>query len=388
MKVMAIGDIHAKAWPVFPTGQDGTNGYLKLVQLFFQDVVTQAKAQNFGKDDLIIFLGDVAEEPYKKGTISIDTQNILIEGFTFLSRNAPCPVIVIRGNHDSVTCATKQGNTTSSWLPALEPITGVDIVSAQPETFGRNGSVLCLPYGHPAQVEEWLQAEVRPHHTFIAGHFVPRGARVSETINYNDHDAVDISGCPCNFYVLGHAHVPQVMLGASVAHMVGTPLPYSWADKHVGQVHTFETQTTNIWKKTVSWFPQALSFVGPLTLEELRNTSSGLRAGSFARLLLNVNDKTSLQAARSEFPSLRISPVLDTTNQTRSQDPARLAALAQCLDISAPDVATGALKEYINHHKDTTAQGLDLKALLATGQRLVGVTAKAEEEKNDTVQAA
>lgn len=258
MKVLVIGDIHAYPWGVFPLTASGANQYLEQVKDLLQ-VQAPAIIRQQGIN-LVVLLGDLADEPYRRGKIGVNTQNILLSSLRRLRDDTHTRIAVIAGNHDCYS-------TEASWLPAL-----ADVI-----TFGAAGEPLLLPndyvggpplcfvpYAKPEVVNHWLS--LLPDDAVVFGHFAYQGASMGHGKVIGDEDAVPTDHLRrFRYSILGHIHMPA---DGDKHSYVGLPIPYSWASSKRGNLMVVDTMQKLILPERI---PMAYPmFFGPNTTSELK----------------------------------------------------------------------------------------------------------------------
>lgn len=231
MKVLVIGDLHAYPWGMFPLTAKGENQYLSQVQDLLQ-VQAPRIIRQYGID-LVILLGDLADEPYRRGKIGVSTQNALIESLRKLRDDTHTRIAVIAGNHDCYAAG-------SSWLPALSDVITFGAVG-EPLLLPNDvvgGPPLCfVPYANPNVVDQWLA--LLPDDAIVFGHFAYQGARMGWGKAIDDESAVPTTHLKrFRYSMLGHIH----MASDNPRHSyVGIPIPYSWSCQGQGQVVVLDT---------------------------------------------------------------------------------------------------------------------------------------------------
>ena len=374
MKILCIGDLHVKEWPVFPAGPGGLNGYLRLVETFLEKTIPAAvRKHKLGAQDAVVLLGDVADEPYKKGTIGVATlATLVITLETLATTTAPVRLHIIEGNHDQTTRHSAGGTEVVSWLDVL-PLQHLSVCKthngpARIDPEAGHPPVVLVPYAPPKVIEAWLADEKTiPPGSTILGHFVTRGTKMDNGRAYSTADAVDPKAlASAQRVVMGHAHTPQ-LLGSRQLRCVGVPLPYSWHTKHVGNMLLLDTGNgTAPPPKDILIDTLAPQFVGPWTWEHLQEEGAALRAGSFVRLLIGGSGGNTLQLAREAFPSLRIAPVLDAPSSMPDAQPLGLPTVSGAID-------EGTIRAYMAQHQAEISGTLDEDELRIMGRRLLGL---------------
>ena len=395
MKIATIGDLHAAEWKVWPVTKTGRNSYLAQIDSFIQATATWLQRTcQFGEDDYIILLGDLADAPYKTGAIGVDVLVTLTSALRQLAILTGSKVIVISGNHDAVAKVTSLGQKTVSWVDVVATIPNVEVVAAQP-MYNAAGNFTCLPYASPTRVERWLTSGLVPNEkTLVLGHFVPRGAKMDNGLPYADEFSVDITKCIARRFALGHAHTPHAVTTAQgqTVVMPGLPLPYSWTSSHHGAIDVYDNSNDQTWEPNAKLYSLSPTFAGPVTYAELQQLGGSLVNGSFVRLFVPPDNKGLLQTAKAAFPALRLFPVIEPPKVAPPEEKARLEVLTRCLGNTSPEAAAEVLTAYVDYQKDKSASDLKLDILLEVGKQLMGVAPPADlpvkEASNDTTKTA
>lgn len=286
MRVLAVGDLHAYPWGVFPLTPQGDNQYLAQVKDLIRVQLPRVIRQH--SVDLVVFLGDLADEPYRRGKIGVNTQNILIQGLRRLRDETHTRVAVIAGNHDCYS-------DTASWIPALADVISFG-AAGEPLMMANDivgGPSLCfVPYANPAVVNHWLS--LLPDGCLVFGHFAFQGASMAGKV-IEDEAAVPLDHLMrFRYAVLGHIHHRQDRTRHSY---VGLPIPYSWGNKQQGELLLIDTAADPLkFDRIPMHYPM---FAGPAYPGQL--ASSGglerLTEGSFVR----VYSKKSAMAAKEQL---------------------------------------------------------------------------------------
>lgn len=367
-RVIFVGDLHVKEWAVFPSDKFGVNGFLKIIGRCFDGVAALAKQEKFTEEDAIIFLGDLADEPYRKGVIGVPAMACVCRQLEALSQQTPAQLHVIAGNHDRVVRSASGGRTVEDWFAALPPCVKIASTGSVALPCAGGITLYLVSYASKDEIEKTLLN--LPRDSIVAGHFVTSGTTMDNGRPYSHDEAIDPAIAKrFKLIVCGHAHTPQVIqLDKTTVVMPGIPAPYSWAAKHSGKVVLLDTATL-VRTDVDLGLPM---FLGPVKLEQLREESSALQQGSFVRLLVGITDTQTLKLARAEFPTLRISPVIDTDALVYHAvtDCPRIEALATCTD--GANVVGSLVASYVDYQKDKSAQGLSIETLLEIGKGLLG----------------
>lgn len=363
-----IGDLHARPWPVFPTTPEGQNGYLARLEGFLgvalPEIINRRKQETGVELESVTFLGDIGDEPYLRGKVTIAAVQAVRAGLEKLRDKIPTDVDVylLAGNHDLLSVG-------GSWLEILSDL--VDVIE-RPEVIDTRGRPLALVPYLPSQTEMFQAVAAMPDDALLAGHFVYDGAR------YDNGEEWAAEACvpkdqASRFWlsVLGHAHVPRE---ADRIVYAGTPLPYSWAMKGVrGSIIEVIDDGTDAPKFGRLAVPGPV-FLGPVTPKELK-AEKAVPAGSFVRLLVPSGDHAAVDRAREEFPTLRISAEFAPPKEETQAPRLDLSALEAS---TAKEARVAGLKAYIEHVGKTEALPMDEEELLALGAELLGEEAPNE----------
>ena len=380
MKILAVGDLHAYPWPVFPPTQTGQPGYLAMVEHFLTRVLPDtAQAEGMGENDMIVLLGDLADEPYRRGKIAVQTMNTLARGLVGLTK-FPGRIEVLAGNHDRTGDGPGQ-----HWFGALPRYGRLRYHADKPGLVERDGAppIALVPYTATERIEAWLTE--LPERSLVLGHFVYRGTRMDNGKPF-DEAAVVPGRLSSRFSgsILGHAHVPQEVNPTLCVHCAGTPLPYSWASDHAGSVLLVtlddcpDAQVT-VRRLEVAGAPR---FLGPWAAVEVERRVRQLRTGGnyFVRVRVAPGDVTSLPALREAFPALHLVPVLDDAQLDSTQAAPRLDLAQSGFTAGAVNTSevAAALRSFVAYQVGQTNAGLPGSAdeLVALGMEVLGLAPK------------
>jgi len=295
MRAIFVSDLHTHPFPIFPTNARGVNGYMAAVEKLLTSTIPFFVRETEATH--VVFLGDMAEEPYRRGKIRIAVQNLLRRGLRAIV-DSGARALILAGNHDQVTTVTTDGWATN-WLGALEQ-DGVDIVSAPvPE----NGLWL-IPHGPACVVAEWLRERV-PEGAIVCGHFAYEGTA------FPSEGSVPIALAErFKQSILGHYHSPMESPGIVYP---GVPIPYSFETQHAGAL-LFADLDNGYEPKWIT-LTDGPQFLGPVTLDELATCSTQPHA--FVRLLIEPGDTSAIEAAKARYPDMRIFTVVNEPEQPR-----------------------------------------------------------------------
>jgi hypothetical protein len=326
-----VGDLHTYQWGNFSSA----DGYINLIYDLIANKV-RLLDEKIQKDSpgktTVVFLGDLADEPYKRGRISIAVQNALLLAITALKNATECDVALIAGNHDMAAggatwlnafgrdgagCADFIATNSPVMLPSTHTIAG--------------GRVALVPYAAPALIEEWLAnlpiADQRVG--TVCGHFAFSGTKF-ENGCYDDGTGAcmsRLSECSANWhYVLGHNHTPG-MYGTGRENGIimypGLPVPYNFGYQHEGRLLFYSA--FNFKSQPI----EGPRFFGPVTHAGMDNLV--LRKGDFVKVYVDAHDKHTIEALTRRYPGVTIFPCyeevqnVETAGQTRCKEAAQLA---------------------------------------------------------------
>jgi hypothetical protein len=374
LRVLVVGDLHDHPWPVFPPTPDGENGYVAAVRAFLRETlprVAQTAWKGEAPQDLVI-LGDLAEEPYKRGKIGLGVMRALQDDLAYLARTLPgTEVHVLPGNHDMAANGVH-------WLGALRGLAPNLIVEDEAITRVREGGLQLsfLPWRERAHALSGLRA--LPKSSILFGHFVFEGAAMDNGMPYADEHALPkvlAQQFLCSF--LGHAHTPGN--GSDHVYYVGAPLPYSWAlAGRTGSVVALTVEPLghdSLGTVTVKRIPVPGPFFTPETT--LADLSKGERPplGAFVRLLVALGDAHTVEEAQERFPGLRFQPVIEGSPTEAGEADAQVPRLGAAVEAAtAAGDASGLLRAYVEYQRTAGAalpEGWTDEELAAVGARFL-----------------
>lgn len=349
-----VGDLHARPWPAFSTTAEGRNAYLEALERFIGEVLPsiildRCAAQGFSLGD-VVFLGDLGDEPYLRGKVTIAAAQALRSGFEKLRKRIP-ERRAIAGNHDMVSSG-------GSWLGMLEDVVTIHERAEVIHTEGLRPLAL-VPY-YADQTELFQAVAAMPEDALLAGHFVYDGARYDNGEEWAKEACVPKSQAS-RFWgsVLGHAHIPRDEPGIVYA---GVPLPYSWAMAGVrGSIVEVVESGDEPFKFNRIAVPGPV-FLGPLTPQELRKQKQ-LVANSFVRLRVPQGDNAAAERVREEFPGLHFAVEYEAPKQGQATPRLDLSALESTGGRATQKAGLGAYIDYVAKNEELPIPADELLAL-------------------------
>lgn len=326
--VMFFTDFHAHKFEEFaePTGDKFVNTRFKSQVETLDAILYTAKETG----QPVICGGDLF---HKRGAVDTNVFNRIYETF---QKYPTVPVLIVRGNHDSVDNSI---NSTSS----LEPLEALDnvIVASTPTTVTIQGiTVNCLPYGHEIDEMKQFLKEVPPADLLVA-HIGVEGAREGSGHSLSGAFTVgDLHPEKYNSVLLGHYHKRQKL--AEGVHYGGSTIPMNFGDLDTKGILLVNP-------KEKHQLPTFIEISNPLFVtvnvsEDSQEEVQKAMEGNFVRLRGNTNDIQRLVALDNVPVNIR--PEVHETFEVESR-----------IDISAEStpeqVVTAYCKEYAPNVEET-----------------------------------
>lgn len=364
-----VGDLHTYAWNIFPANDGYINLVYDLIANKVRELDEKLQKTSPGKTTVVL-LGDMAEEPYRRGKISIAVQNALLTAITSLKHSTECDIAIIAGNHDLAAGGAtwlnafgRDGTGCADFITSFEPV-----ILPATHTID-NAPVVLVPYAEPTRVEEMLRevAKSVPGKATICGHFAFSGTKY-ESGCYDDTTGIRTGKLRKQAktwtYVLGHNHTPgQYDTGdGGIICYAGLPIPYNFGYQHDGRLLSYSSVGGYV--STDLAVPRFFGPVTPLGLDAL-----SLRVGDFVRVYIDAHDKHTIEMLAQRYVGVNVHPCYEEPQVIDAAGQARVSDAAQLTDAGSTGL-NAALSSYIKFQQQVGGCTFTEEELMAEFDRV------------------